>query len=247
MYLVSVVDDPLQDYWMVDNEIQADSIIKAFHEMNPGAPAPDDFEANKQWKSVIRRERNVGKKLATNKQLSPEDIEFIAFGLTKPKETSKEFKKLHLRIENKRVFRNCTYKQKQAIIMKILQSYGLSGSVTRISFIGSSILEIYILADSESKFKSGMQRNDWKFINDFDYYASAGFQEIPVSKEKEQACLEALIQRLAFLCAGTKLINLKESILEGLREDTQAAVLKREQEIRESRDGQRTAYVLSSQ
>jgi len=108
-------------------------------------------------------------------------------------------------------------------------------------------LEVYLLAESEAKFKIGMLRNDWKFINDFDYYASAGFQEIPVSREKEQACLEALIQRLAFLCAGTKLINLKESILEGLRDDTQAAVLKREQEIRESRDGQRTAYVLSSQ
>jgi hypothetical protein len=247
MYQVSIVDDPLQDYWMAENEFQADSIIKTFHELNPGAPAPADFEENNQWKSVLRREKNVGKKLATKKPLSSEDIEFIAFGLTKPKEVSKDFKKLHLRIENKRILRNCTYKQKQAIIMKVLHSYGLSGCISRISFIGSSVLEVYVLEESESKFMSGMKRNDWKFIGDFDYYAPTAFSEIPVSKEKEESCLGALVQRLAFLCAGTKLINLKRCILEGLQEETRAEVLKREIEIRESREGQRTAYVLPSQ
>ena len=247
MYQVSLVENPLQDYWLAETEFQADSIVKTFHELNPGAPAPADFEYNKQWKTGIRREKSVGKKLAAKKQLTSEDIEFIAFGLTKPKEVSKEFKKLHLRIENKRILKNCSYKQKQAIIMKVLHSYGLSGCVSRISFIGSSVLEVYVLAETESKFKSGMQRNDWKFIGEFDYYAPAEFNEIPVSKEKEESCLSALIQRLAFLCAGTKLINLKECILEGLQEETQVQVLKREQEIKESRNGQRTAYVLPSQ
>ena len=53
----------------------------------------------------------VGLELSYKQTLSPEDIEFITIGLTKPEETSKEFMKLHLRIENKRrhtqVF-NCT-------------------------------------------------------------------------------------------------------------------------------------------
>jgi len=244
-YLVSLKDG--RDLWLSCKEFQADSIIKTFHEENPGAPAPNDFEENNQWRSVVRKEKNVGKKLAAKKELSPQDIDFIAFGLTKAKESSKEFKKVHLRIENKRILRNCTYKQKQTIIMKVLQSYGLSGGVSRISFIGSSVLEVYLLAESEAKFKTGMLRNDWKFIDNFDYYAPTAFNDTPASEEKEKSCLNALVQRLAFLSAGTKLINLKECILAGLHEDTKAEVLKREQEIKESREGHRTAYVLPSQ
>jgi hypothetical protein len=67
------------------------------------------------------------------------------------------------------------------------------------------------------------------------------------SDEELAKCLESLIQRLAFLSASTQLRNLQNCILEGLNEETKEAILKRKIEILESRAGERTAYVQTSQ
>jgi hypothetical protein len=59
----------------------------------------------------------------------------------------------------------------------------------------------------------------------------------------KKQCMEALIQRLAFLSASTHLVNLQKCILEDLHDETKELVLKRKEELLESRAGERTAYV----
>ena len=92
-----------------------------------------------------------------------------------------------------------------------------------------------------------MRSHGWDFIEKFDFYDTNSFAEQPQSKEQEKKCLEALVQRLAFLAASTQLRNLEYCILSGLKEETQESILKRKEEILESRAGERTAYVQKSQ
>ena len=142
---------------------------------------------------------------------------------------------------------NCSYNQKLGIIRKVIHSYGLSAHVIRISFIGASVLEIYIHADTENRFTSGMRSHGWEFLEDFDFYDTKSFDGKTLSTEEAERCLEALVQRLAYLSASTQLKNLKACILDGLKEETQVKILKRQEEIIEARTGERTAYVQKRQ
>jgi len=119
--------------------------------------------------------------------------------------------------------------------------------VIRISLIGASVLEIYIQSTSKDRFTSGMCSHDWELLEKFDFYDFKSFDGKTRSEEESKKCLESLIQRLAFLSAGTQLRNLQSCVLEGLKEETKEDILKRKAEILESRAGERTAYVQKSQ
>jgi len=51
---------------------------------------------------------------------------------------------------------------------------------------------------------------------------------------------------LVYLDPFSSFLYLQECILDGLKEETQARILKRREEITESRAGERTAYVQKS-
>ena len=55
------------------------------------------------------------------------------------------------------------------------------------------------------KFKTALRNNGWEVIEDFDPTVAISFDSKPVSAEKKEQCQKALIQRLAFLAAGTRL------------------------------------------
>ena len=180
----------------------------------------------------------------SRKQLSTSDIDFIAAKLISAPGEPKEFKRVHLKITNKRAIANCSYNQKQNIIKKVIHSYGLSSAVLRVSFVGASVLEIYIESESEQRFVSGMQKHGWEFIDDFDFYDMKSFDgKSQKTQEQKDKCMEALVQRLAYLSASTRLLNLQNCILEGLKEETQDLIIQRRDEILELRAGERTAYV----
>lgn len=92
-----------------------------------------------------------------------------------------------------------------------------------------------------------MQSHGWDIVENFDFYEVKSFDGKALSDAKKDECSKALVQRLAYLLAGTKLLKLRECILDGLKESTQTQILEREQEIKEAREGQRTAYVLQRQ
>jgi hypothetical protein len=92
-----------------------------------------------------------------------------------------------------------------------------------------------------------MCSHDWELLEKFDFYDFKSFDGKTRSEEESKKCLESLIQRLAFLSAGTQLRNLQSCVLEGLKEETKEDILKRKAEILESRAGERTAYVQKSQ
>jgi hypothetical protein len=52
--------------------------IAEFHEANPEAASPSDYEAANEWKSIRRKERKIRGKLKTKKALSAKEIDFIA-------------------------------------------------------------------------------------------------------------------------------------------------------------------------
>jgi hypothetical protein len=160
-YLVHFNDSDWPERWLEPSQFSADSAICAFHKENPGCPTADDYVDFNEWKTVQRKQRNIRKKLDGNRNLSQADIEFIAKGITHQAESPKEFKRLHFSITNKRDLRRCTYNQKITVISKVLHTYGLSGSVARISFIGDSVLEVYIQAAEEETFVQRMTLTRW--------------------------------------------------------------------------------------
>ena len=246
LYLV-LSKDGIQT-WISSKECsQAEKLIAEFHEANPNAASPADYESANEWKSIRRKEKKIRGKLKTKKVLTAKEIDFIAFSITSAPTEAREFKRVHLQILNKRALANCSYNQKMGIMRKVIHSYGLSAHVMRISFIGASVLEIYIHADAESRFMSGMRSHGWELIDDFDFYDTKAFDGKTLSQEEKERCQEALVQRLAFLSASTQLKNLQACILDGLQEETQTRILKRREEIIESRAGERTAYVQKSQ
>jgi hypothetical protein len=241
LYYVSLQDG--QKLWLKANEFNADTLVKEYHEAFPNAASPNDYKISNSWKTIKRKEKTIQSKFNSKEILTAQEIDFIAFNLTSTPKEPKEFKRVHLKISNKRAIANCSFNQKQNIIRKILHSYGLSANVIRISFIGASVIEIYIQSDSESRFISCMKSHGWEFINEFDFYDTKSFDGKEMSESKKMQCMEALIQRLAFLSASTHLVNLQKCILEDLHEETKELVLKRKEEIIESRAGERTAYV----
>lgn len=244
MYFVEFDDPEWNSRWLEPSEFAAESVVSEFHELHPGSAKPDDYEDIADWKIVQRKQRHINKKLEAKKNLSQADIEFVAKGLTAPIDKPREFKRLHLKITNKQVIRRCSYKQRIKIVNEILHSYGLSGCVIRTSFIGVSILEVYIQAESEDKFRSGMIQKGWSFDDNFDFYAIPSFIENPV--EMLDTAHKALVQRLAFLIANTHLVNLHKCIKDNLKENTIIEIETRVNEIQESRKGERTAYVAKS-
>jgi hypothetical protein len=246
-YLVSLKDG--RDLWLALKEFNAEKLVSDFHEANSDAATPEDYKLSNGWKTIKKKEMTIQKKLSNKKSLSSQEIDFIALKLTSAPKDAKEFKRVHIQIANKQAISKCSYNQKLNIIRKVIHSYGLSASVVRISFIGSSVMEIYVEAEAERRFVSGMQSHGWEIVENFDFYEVKSFDGkvlFPTAK-KRNAERRSLIQRLAYLMAGTKLLKLKECILDGLKASTQAQVLEREQEIKEAREGQRTAYVLERQ
>lgn len=244
-YLVSLKDG--RDLWLSLKEFNAEKLVSDFHEAQPNAARPNDYTLSNGWRTIKKKEITIQKKLSTKKGLSSQEIDFIALKLTSPPQDAKEFKRVHVQIANKQAIAKCSYNQKLSIIRKVIHSYGLSASVVRISFIGSSIMEIYVQADAEHRFISGMKCHGWDIVKDFDFYEVKSFDGQARSDAKKEECSKALVQRLAYLIAGTKLVKLRECILEGLKESTKAQILERVQEIKDAREGQRTAYVLQRQ
>lgn len=244
-YLVSLKDG--RDLWLSLKEFNAEKLVSDFHEAQPDAATPDDYKLSNGWKTIKKKEKTIQKKLTSKKGLSSQEVEFIALKLTSPPKEAKEFKRVHIQIANKQAIAKCSYNQKLNIIRKVIHSYGLSASVVRISFIGSSVMEIYVQAEAEQRFVSGMQSHGWEIVDSFDFYEVKSFDGKVLSDAKKDECSKALVQRLAYLLAGTKLLKLRDCILDGLKESTQTQILEREQEIKEAREGQRTAYVLQRQ
>ena len=244
-YLVSLKDG--RDLWLSMKDFNAEKLVTEFHEAHPDAATPDDYKLSNGWQTIKKKEMVIKKKLSAKKSLSSQEIDFIALKLTSAPKEPKEFKRVHVQIANKQAISKCSYNQKLNIMRKVIHSYGLAASVVRISFIGSSVMEIYVEADAERRFVLGMQGHGWQTIKDFNFYEIKSFDGKALSEAKKDECTKSLVQRLAYLMAGTKLLKLRQCILEGLEEPTIAAIVEREQEIKEAREGQRTAYVLQRQ
>lgn len=244
-YLVSLKDG--RDLWLSLKEFNAEKLVSDFHETHPDAATPDDYNLSNGWRTIKKKETMIQKKLSAKKGLSTQEIDFLALKLTSVPTEAKGFKRVHIQIANKQAIAKCSYNQKLSIIRKVIHSYGLSASVVRISFIGSSVMEIYVEAEAERRFVSGMQSHGWEIVKNFDFYEVKSFDGKALSDAKKDECSKALVQRLAYLMAGTKLLKLRECILGGLMESTRTQILEREQEIKEAREGQRTAYVLQRQ
>ena len=245
MYLVVLKDE--EQIWMAAKDIHADTLIKEYHDAHTEAAKPDDYDSARSWQTVKRKEKNIRSKLGSKKQLTAQDIDFIAFNLVAAPTEPKQFKRVHYRITNKRALTHCSYSQKVNIMRKVIHSYGLSAAVIRLSFIGASVLEIYIQAETEKRFIKGMHSHGWEQIEGFDFYDMKSFDGKPLSEGQVKTSMEALIQRLAFLASSTQLRNLEHCILDGLKEETKESILKRKEEILEARAGERTAYVQKSQ
>lgn len=101
----------------------------------------------------------------------------------------------------------------------------------RISLIGDSVLELYTILEEKDLVIARMQSNGWNLI-DFKP------EEIPEfnSKKDEKDQKGALVNRLAYLYAGTYLINLKETILQDISEENQQEIISRAEEIIKKRN-----------
>lgn len=164
-------------------------------------------------------------------KLKAEDIGFIANSLVQEVNKPKEFSKVAFSITNKRVFKGFTYAQKQTTLKKIIHQFGLDQKVVRISLIGDSVLELYTIKEEKELVIARMQSNGWNLV-DFKPEEVPKFE----SKKDEKDQKSALINRLAYLYAGTYLINLREIILQGITEETKDQIISRAEEIIKKRN-----------
>jgi hypothetical protein len=108
----------------------------------------------------------------------------------------------------------------------MLRRLGLSALVFRSSWIGSSVVELYISEEFEKRFKLGMERLNWEIIEEFNPETLPEFDmNAPLDDWEKESRKEKLIQRLGFLHANSRLTNLRECILDGLSEEIKEAVI----------------------
>ena len=203
-------------------------MVDEFHNLNPGAPNTSDYSLADSLKFETKKKKNIMAKIKKNQasKLKVEDIGFIANSLVKEVNKPKEFSKVAFSISNKRVLKGFSYSQKQATLKKIIHQYGLNQKVVRISLVGDSVLELYTIKEEKDLVVARMKSNGWNVIN----FKPEELPEFTASKDaKDQK--NALINRLAFLYAGTYLLNLKEIILQDISEDTRNEILSRVEEI----------------
>ena len=100
----------------------------------------------------------------------------------------------------------------------------------RISLVGDSILELYSIKEEENTVVSRMKSNGWNLIK----FTPEELPEFSSQKD-EVAQKMALINRVAFLYAGTTLVNLRKVLLQDISEATGLQILARAGEILEKR------------
>ena len=203
-------------------------MVNEFHNSNPGAPNTSDYSLADSFKYENKKKKHIMEKIKKNqaRKLLVEDIGFIASSLVKEVNKPKEFSKVAFSISNKRVFKGFTYSQKQETLKKIIHQFGLNQKVVRISLVGDSVLELYTIKEEKDLVIARMQSNGWNLIN----FKPEELPEFTTSKDaKEQK--NALVNRLAYLYAGTQLLNLKKIILQDISEDSRMEILTRVEEI----------------
>jgi len=208
-------------------------MVNEFHNLNPGAPNVSDYSLVDSFKLENKKKKNIMGKIKKNQasKLKAEDIGFIANSLVQEVNKPKEFSKVAFSITNKRVFKGFTYAQKQTTLKKIIHQFGLDQKVVRISLIGDSVLELYTIKEEKELVIARMQSNGWNLV-DFKPEEVPKFE----SKKDEKDQKSALINRLAYLYAGTYLINLREIILQGITEETKDQIISRAEEIIKKRN-----------
>ena len=219
--------------WITSSDcLSIQGMVDEFHKRNPGAPNKDDYSLSDSLKSDYKKKRTIMSKIKKNQasKLQSEDIGFIAQSLVQETSKPKEFAKVAFSITNKRVFKGFTYTQKQTTIKKIIHQYGLNQKVVRISLVGDSVLELYTIKEEKELVIARMKSNGWNSIK-------FNPEELPefTSQKDENAQTQALVNRVAFLYAGTTLLNLRKILLEDISEPTRNQILARAEEILEKR------------
>ena len=222
-----------EEKWVASSECSSiKAMVDEFHKLNPGAPNLNDYSLQDSIKSDLRKKRQIMSKIKKNetRKLQADEIGFIANSLVKEAGKPKEFSKVSFSISNKRVFKGFTYAQKKNTLQKIIHQYGLNQKVVRISLVGDSILELYVIREEEEIVTARMQSNGWS-------QAQFNPEDLPSfsSNKDEIAQKTALINRIAFLYAGTTLQNLKKVLIEDLSESAREGVLNRANEILDKR------------
>jgi hypothetical protein len=111
-----------------------------------------------------------------------------------------------------------------------MHQFGLNQKVVRISLVGDSILELYTLSEEKEIVIARMKSNGWNLVK-------FNPEDIPdfSSTKDEDAQKTALVNRIAFLYAGTTLQNLRKVFIEDLSDSIKECVLSRANEILEKR------------
>ena len=222
-----------QEKWVASSECSSiKAMVEDYHKVNPGAPNLNDYSLQDSLKTDIRKKRQIMSKIKKNQssKLQADEIGFIATSLVKESGKPKEFSKVSFSITNKRVFKGFTYAQKKNTLVKIIHQYGLNQKVVRISLVGDSILELYTISEEKEIVIARMQSNGWNQVQ-------FNPEDVPAftCNKDEVAQKTALINRLAFLYAGTTLQNLKKLFIEDLSQSAKESVINRANEIFEKR------------
>ena len=222
-----------QEKWVASSECSSiKAMVEDYHKVNPGAPNLNDYSLQDSLKTDIRKKRQIMSKIKKNQssKLQADEIGFIATSLVKESGKPKEFSKVSFSITNKRVFKGFTYAQKKNTLVKIIHQYGLNQKVVRISLVGDSILELYTISEEKEIVIARMQSNGWNQVQ-------FNPEDVPAftCNKDEVAQKTALINRLAFLYAGTTLQNLKKLFIEDLSQSAKESVINRANEIFDKR------------
>jgi hypothetical protein len=187
--------------------------------MKPKGPRPrpafqkitEDESQTEQNKPKSWAETAAAAKHLPQPAKTPAGIKRAARNMFSVRKPAAEFQRIHLRIQDTRFLSKLPKKQHQKAIRESLKGLGINSKVCRVSRIGKSILELYIVQAEMDNIKNKLKEKKVEIIENLDLLASPANGLLTTADSEGQ-----VVKRLGFLYKNAPFQKLKEAILAGL-------------------------------
>ena len=192
-------------------------------QVTPMSPAPATAQVSdptpaesNTFASVLKKDGPPpsGKRKAWKKVSVKEAAKIFA-----PRPPPATFSKIYLKIEDNRRFATARAKGNlRAVAYSALMALGVGRQVVEFSFIGKSILELYVADPQVDSVLDKLKEKKLTVLEDFNIEANPNYGKSTDTQER-------VVRRLAFLYKRARFHNLKECIVEGISETTKEAII----------------------
>jgi hypothetical protein len=186
----------------------------------------DDIRKWKENQVREQRERSYANITRTKKMVEDYQVKKMITNpaLRKPV----DFTKMYIQINVGQKWKRAERKDKVKLARQIFKTIGIEEKVREFSFIGNSVLELYVANPVAYEVSMTLKANECLIINDYNASVGQGHGR-PVDEIKE-----CIISRVGFLYARNNLVKLKEAILDGFEGELRESIINKAIEIQKT-------------